>query len=278
MDMDRVRLMFEDGADRVKRDPGYAIKLAAGVILCLTGFILFLVEAKRSDGVQGSNYVIGFPLRDEAKVEHSGMQLPAATICPAVSLDVAGSTGLGQLTNMQCYGAGYDPVPMPPVSLQSIIVKKTDFTTDKLANYACWNVNADLKFVARLSSQTIKCDGYFSNLEGLPEAEAAVTYYDPRANSLDRTPSVDQFLWHSLHATAMTSMYIEPKELVFLNGQKDWCERTCKTRTNTIECSRTCDRCRACLLCPVPILSVSLHLSLFLALLLSLSPRLTTEH
>ena len=192
-------------------------------MLCLTGFILFLVEAKRSDGVQGSNYVIGFPLKDESHVQNHGMHFPAATICPAVSLGVAGSTGLGQITNLQCAAAGYAPLPVPPVSVQSVIVKKTDFTTDQLANYACWTVNADMKFLALSSSHTIKCDAFFANLDGLPEAEAAVTYFDPRSESLDRAPSVDQFLWHSLHSTALTSMYIEPKELVFLNGRKDWC-------------------------------------------------------
>ena len=222
MDTDRIRLVLEEGAERVKRDPAFAIKLSAGVVLCLTGFILFLVEARRSNGVQDSNYVTGFPMRDELAVTKTGMVLPAVTICPTVSLDAAGSTGLGQITNMKCIAAGYDPVPMPPVTIQSVIIKKLDFVSDKLSNYACWNVNADMKYVSKGPGQTIKCDGYFSNLNGLSEAEASVTYWDPRKGSLDAAPSTDEFLWHSLQSTAFTSMYIEPTEIVLLNGNKDW--------------------------------------------------------
>ena len=222
MDTDRIRLILEDGADRIKKDPGYAIKISAGVILCLTGFILFLVEAKRSDAVSKSNFVLSFPQRQEATVAKKGMHLPAVAICPTVSLKAAGNSGKGQISSVHCQATGYGKLKMPAISKKSVIVKKTDFENDALENFACWDVNADLKVIAISSSQTIVCNAFYEHLGGLEAAEASVTFYDPRKGSIENAPQADQFLWHSLHPTSLTSMYIEPKELVFLSGSVDW--------------------------------------------------------
>lgn len=231
---DTVHVLMSRTLERAKTDPGFALKLATGLVLGMIGLLIFTIEASRSHSLESEHFFVdSFPIQKEI-LSSRGKRLPSATVCPAVSVERAGALGIGQINRMKCTTLGF-LISTPPVSVIAKTITKTDpLDSNRDSTFHCWNINVDMKFIAQSPQQTIKCDAYISNFEELSAAEGTVTFWDLRndknGKSWDNSPMEDQFTWHSLHDTSFTSMYIVPKEVFFLDGRRRWYHKSVESQ------------------------------------------------
>ena len=192
--------------ENLRHDRGAQVRFALTAALTLTGFVVFCIEATKSNtsGNSGVYYVTAERLKSRT--------LPIATVCPSTTDPEY------QIAAIECKyfkrwrpGHEFPDTEVVDVNLKTVTVDLADgFPID----YNCYVVNENQKFTSYNFSQNIMCSLKFDHVleTEVIHDQARVTFFDTKTkDAYPNTEPKEPYGWHTLDPAKHQEFYLNTK-------------------------------------------------------------------